>query len=237
MNDCLFIFVLVLVSFTKITLLLITGDSAGGNLAAVVSLRLRDEKFPIRIKLQVLIYPVTQCLDFNLPSMLLYRDGPLVNRAIITFFMGMYIDGNEDNTDAYYDNRHVTKSYRQNIAKTFMNLEKLPKEFLSGYVQPDFPVGDDKLWNEIKGKLLHPYCSPLAADNLENLPDAYVFTVTCDPLRDEAWLYAIRLKEAKNKVTIYNAENGFHGVISFIGQFPEAKPMFAEITKFISDNL
>ena len=101
-------------------------------------------------------------------------------------------------------------------------------------MQPDFPDGDEKLWNKIKGKMLNPYYSPLAADNVENLPDAYVFTANYDPLRDEGWLYAIKLKEAKNKVTIYNAENGFHGIISFLGLYPEAEPMFAEITKFIS---
>jgi len=206
-------------------------------LAAAVSLRLRDENFPIRIKLQVLIYPVVQGLDFTLPSMMQNSDGPLLSKAMISFFTAMYIDGNDDNTDAYYYNRHVTKSFRQTIAKTYLNLEKLPKEFLSGHVQPDFPDGDDKLWNDVKTKLLNPYCSPLTAENLENLPNAYVFTANYDPLRDEAWLYAIKLREAKNKVTIYNAEIGFHGVIALIGQYPEAEPMFAEITKFILDNL
>jgi len=215
----------------------IAGDSAGGNLAAAVSLRLRDEKFPIRIKLQVLIYPVVQGLDFNLPSMIQNGDGPLLTRAMMIYFTAMYIDGNHDHEDAYLDNRHVTKSFRQRIGKSYMNLEKLPKEFLSGYVQPDYPDGDEKLWNMIKGNMLNPYYSPLTADNLEDLPEAYVFTANYDPLRDEAWLYAIRLKEAKNKVTIYNAENGWHGIIGFIDQYPEAEPMFAKITKFILDNL
>jgi len=215
----------------------VAGDSAGGNLAAAVSLRLRDEKFPIRIKLQVLIYPVTQGLDFNLPSMIQHKDGPFLTRDMMTFFTAMYIEGKHDHIDDYSNNRHVTKSFRQSIAKTYMNLEKLPKEFLSGYVKPDFPDGDEKLWNKIKGKLLNPYYSPLAADNLENLPDAYVFTANYDPLRDEGWLYAIKLKEAKNRVTIYNAENGFHPIANFIGILPESDLEFAEITKFVADNL
>jgi len=214
-----------------------TGDSAGGNLAATVSLKLRDEKFPIPIKLQVLIYPVTQGLNFNLPSMIQNRDGPLLTRDMMTFFTAMYIDGNHDNEGAYSDNRHVTKSFRQEIAKTYMNLEKLPKEYLSEYVQPDFPDGDEKLWNKIKGKLLNPYYSPLAADNVENLPDAYVFTNKYDPLRDEGWLYAIKLKEAKNKVTMYNAEIGVHAFANFLGVLPEADLMFSEITKFVATNL
>jgi len=37
----------------------VAGDSAGGNLAAVVSLKARDEGFQPKIKLQLLLYPVT----------------------------------------------------------------------------------------------------------------------------------------------------------------------------------
>src|SRR6218665_855106 len=221
----------------KITIFLNTGDSAGANLAAAISLRFRDEKFPLPIKLQVLIYPVVQGLDFNLPSIIQHKDGPFLTRDMMTFFTAMYIDWNLDNEVAYSDNRHVTKSFRQRIAKTYLNLEKLPKEYLSGYVQPDFPDGDEKLWNKLKGKLLNPYYSPLTADNLENLPEAYVFTANYDPLRDEGWLYAIKLKEAKNKVTIYNAEIGFHPIANFVGVLPEADLMFAEITKFVAANL
>src|SRR6218665_1749171 len=217
--------------------LLITGDSAGGNLAAAVALRLRDEKFLNRIKLQGLIYPVLQGLDYFLPSMMQNLYGEVLGRHMGFFFKSMYLDDNDDNMSAYCYNRHVPKSFRKTIAKTYLNLEKLPKEYLYGYVQPDYPDGDEKLWNKIKGKLLNPYHSPLTANNLENLPEAYIFTTNYDALRDEGWLYAIRLKEAKNKVTIYNAENGFHGTISLISACPEVEPMFAEITKFILDNL
>ena len=206
-------------------------------MAASIPVRLRDEKFPLHIKLQVLIYPVTQGLDFNLPSRIQNRDGPFLTRDMLTYFTAMYTDGNNDNERAYSENQHVPKSFRQEIAKTYMNLEKLPKEFLSGFIQPDFPDGDEQLWNEIKGKMLNPHFSPLTDDNLENLPEAYIFTGNYDPLRDEGWLYAIKLKEAKNNVTVYNAELGFHGVANFIGVLPEADLMFAEITKFVAANL
>jgi acetyl esterase len=49
--------------------LLVGGDSAGGNLSAVVSLKARDRKGP-RIEMQILVYPVTDC-DFETTS---YRD-------------------------------------------------------------------------------------------------------------------------------------------------------------------
>ncbi|KAM9200296.1 LOW QUALITY PROTEIN: neutral cholesterol ester hydrolase 1-like [Mergus octosetaceus] len=47
----------------------ISGDSAGGNLAAAVCQQLsKDEHLTIRPKLQALIYPVLQAFDFNTPS-------------------------------------------------------------------------------------------------------------------------------------------------------------------------
>jgi acetyl esterase len=49
--------------------LLVGGDSAGGNLSAVVALKARDSKGP-SIEMQILVYPVTDC-DFETTS---YRD-------------------------------------------------------------------------------------------------------------------------------------------------------------------
>jgi len=60
--------------------LIVAGDSAGGNLAAVMAIRARDRNGP-SIALQVLIYPVTD-FNFDRPSyvdpenqLLLTRDG------------------------------------------------------------------------------------------------------------------------------------------------------------------
>ena len=45
------------------------GQSAGGNLAAAVALKLWDDKFQLSINIQVLICPVLQGIDFRHPSM------------------------------------------------------------------------------------------------------------------------------------------------------------------------
>ncbi len=54
--------------------LIVAGDSAGGNLAAVCALRSRDRGGP-RLRMQVLLYPVTDC-DLATPSYIEHGSDP-----------------------------------------------------------------------------------------------------------------------------------------------------------------
>lgn len=55
-------------------LMVVAGDSAGGNIATVVALMSRDRHGP-HLKAQVLFYPVTTFFDEPLPSREMYADG------------------------------------------------------------------------------------------------------------------------------------------------------------------
>ncbi len=68
----------------------IGGDSAGGNLAAVVARRNRDRKGP-EILLQLLIYPAT---DFgaDTPSIRENGDGYILTKAAMDHFRGLYLE-------------------------------------------------------------------------------------------------------------------------------------------------
>ncbi len=69
--------------------LAVGGDSAGGNLAAVVARRARDRGGP-PLRFQLLIYPVTDC-DFDRPS---YREnarGYLLEAPHMEWFWGHYV--------------------------------------------------------------------------------------------------------------------------------------------------
>lgn len=68
----------------------VSGDSAGGNLAAVTALRLRDEGGPA-LKAQLLIYPVVDADPDAYPSMTENADGYLLTRADMNWFVGHYV--------------------------------------------------------------------------------------------------------------------------------------------------
>lgn len=75
------------------------GDSAGGNLAAAVTLKARDEAWPT-IRFQLLVYPVTDA-RFDTAS---YRDnaeGYLLSRKTMEWFWDLYAPNAQDRLHAY----------------------------------------------------------------------------------------------------------------------------------------
>lgn len=79
--------------------LIVMGDSAGGNLAAVVSLMARDLAGP-KIAFQVLIYPAVD-LAHDFPSKKLYDDTPVLDRQALNFYRDQYIREPADLQDPY----------------------------------------------------------------------------------------------------------------------------------------
>jgi acetyl esterase len=65
------------------------GDSAGGNLAAVVSLLARDRVGP-RPRFQLLVYPVTDVTRFDRPSTLENASGYFLTRSAMMWFTAQY---------------------------------------------------------------------------------------------------------------------------------------------------
>ena len=71
--------------------LVVAGDSAGGNLAAVTALRLRDEGGPA-LRGQLLIYPVTDYHTPPTPSYLANAHGYLLTREMMIWFWRHYLN-------------------------------------------------------------------------------------------------------------------------------------------------
>lgn len=79
------------------TRLAVAGDSAGGNLSAVMALMARDAGLA-GLLLQVLIYPATD-QDAATPSMQAYAEGRLLTRAAMDFFKACYFATPDEHRD------------------------------------------------------------------------------------------------------------------------------------------
>lgn len=143
---------------------LVAGDSAGGNLAAVTALRIRDQGGP-RLLGQLLIYPVTDHHEPGTPSMTENAEGYGLTRAGMAWFWGHYLAD--------------------------------------------------------KSEASNPYACPLRAADLSGLPPALVVTAEYDPLRDEAELYAERLRQAGVETEVERwagMNHGFFNVPGVVGK-------------------
>ena len=218
----------------------ISGDSAGGNLAAAVALKLRDTSsnsdLPA-IKLQLLIYPALQAIDFQTPSSR-FVNPPIITRRILVEFWLNYAQGHSRNTAILLDNNHTASHVLENMRQSRLNWSRLPDEFNSKPVEPRCDgCGDAEMWVEIGNVFMNPYFAPLMADELSKLPTAYIVTANNDILRDDGAMYAYRLREAGNKVTHRHWHSGFHAFIVFSGVMPEADQCLDEIVRFLTENL
>jgi acetyl esterase len=150
----------------------VAGDSAGGNLAAVSALRARDSGGPATV-LQVLVYPVVDC-DLDRLSYRKYDGDELIlNRRDMIWFWDRYIPD---------------PAARQN-----------------------------------------PYASPLRASSLAALPPAYVVTAEHDPLRDEGFAYADRLRAARVPVEHRHYGSQIHAFFTFTGVLDDADKAVADV--------
>jgi acetyl esterase len=149
----------------------VAGDSAGGNLAAVSALRARDSGGP-PVALQVLVYPVTDC-DLNRRSYHDYDGDELIlNRRDMTWFWDHYA--------------------------------------------PD------------PAARVNPYASPLRAPSLADLPPAFIVTAEHDPLRDEGFAYADRLRAARVPVEHRHYGSQIHAFFTFTGLLDDADKAVSE---------
>ncbi len=141
------------------------GDSAGGNLAAVVAQQARDTGPAVCF--QLLVYPVT---------------------------------GASFDTDSYRDN-----------AEGYL-LTRAAMEWFWNHYAPDVSQRND------------PRAAPLLAEDLSNLPPAFVMTAEYDPLRDEGEAYAEALRAAGNEVTARRYDGMIHGFFAMAHMIPSARP-------------
>jgi acetyl esterase/lipase len=227
--------------------LILAGDSSGGNAAAVMAQRLREEEeSQVQPKLQILIYPKTQYVNLRLPSHARYSNSSFTGISKAKFH-AWSLGITERNTE--YDELLFALEENQQLAlvedqqllskyKTYLDPSRIPEKYKldKGYyadyekikneqfTQSQLPRTNilmrDSNINERVKKLFTRDISPLLADQkyLIGLPKAYFILVEWDELKDEGILYAERLKEAGVDVKVAFYELGFHGIVNSVNR-------------------
>jgi acetyl esterase len=155
----------------------VAGDSAGGNLSAVVSLLSASEGMQVPT-CQVLLYPA---LDFAL-------DTPL-HRELV--------DG------------HI-----------------IPRDRIVWYMQQYLPAGAD---------INDPRASPLRAPELNGQPPTLIITAGFDPLRDDGYAYAERLRAASVDVVYHEYRGQIHAFVSLTKAIPQGMDCTWEIGDYLKE--
>lgn len=182
-----------------------------------------DSSVSIQFKVQALIYPVLQALDFNTPSYQQNGDVPILYRSLMVRFWLEYLNGDQNLVPALLVNNHTALDQNRDVASAREKLNwtrLLAPKFTKNY-KPVVPHhGSPEILQQLPG-LLDTRASPLLAEPevLKLVPPAYIMTCEHDVLRDDGLMYARRLEEAGVPVTSDHYEQGFHGIMMF-GFFP-----------------
>ncbi|XP_020014902.1 neutral cholesterol ester hydrolase 1 isoform X1 [Castor canadensis] len=197
----------------------ISGDSAGGNLAAALGQQFtQDANLRNKLKLQALIYPVLQALDFNTPSYQQNVNTPILPRHVMAKYWVDYFKGNYDFVPEMLVNNHTALDVEEAAAlRARLNwMSLLPASITKNYEPVMQTTGNTKIVQELP-QLLDARSSPLIAEQevLLHLPKTYILTCEHDVLRDDGIMYAKRLENAGVEVTLDHFEDGFHGCMIF----------------------
>ncbi len=216
----------------------VAGDSAGGNLAAVVSLRLRDEQFDVQPKVQVMIYPSVQRIDLETPSYQEHGDGPIVTRGIAAWFSSLYIAGDSRYVASIANNSHTPSTIKKSLAQSVLNHDLLPQKFLQHpYRRPSLEHGDEDVWNSIRDTITRQDYSPLLAPSHSGLPAAFVFTAGADVLRDDGFFYVHKLRQDGVEVEHVHIPSGFHGMFNMAVGHKEHRELMDKLINYLNAKL
>lgn len=217
------------------------GDSAGGNLAASISLSMSQ-----LIKLQLLLMPVMQFFTLNTTSVLENRrffSSTTNSLSQVTFWMN-YLGCCHEFVSDIIVNNHTSLALKKSKFASYVNQEIwLNRRFISKELsgkdlsqQIDFGRNDIPL--EMTTKMTDPNVCPLMADEetLSKVPMAFVMTAGYDIIRDDGIMYAERLKRAGISTYFVNHPLTFHNVLFFLEgplQLQIAKQAFQDIVSYI----
>ncbi|XP_028251825.1 neutral cholesterol ester hydrolase 1-like [Parambassis ranga] len=223
----------------------VSGDSAGGNLAAAVAQEIStDDSMSVKFSVQALIYPALQGLDINTPSYIENQYAPSLNPSIMVQFWLQYLNADLSLEPQLLVNNHsalrhspLTPELRSRVDWTTL----LPEKYKKNHKPLIVENGSPEILKEVPG-LLDVRAAPLLAspEVLAKLPRTYIITCEHDVLRDDGLMYARRLQDAGVMVTNDHYEDGFHGCFSLVMwpvDFDVGKRMLRGYISWLQKNL
>jgi acetyl esterase len=149
----------------------VAGDSAGGNISAVMALRARDAGGPALV-FQLLWYPTTTG-DQSLPSFIENADAPLLNTDVMAAFLAWYVPG-MDLSDPAVLPTDLAPANAESLAG-------LPPAYI-GTAEHD-PLRDD---GALYAKLLAAAGVPVQLSNEPTMVHGFVSLALASPVATEA---------------------------------------------------
>lgn len=223
----------------------VSGDSAGGNLAAAVSQQLLKEPGrDVHLKAQALIYPVLQALDLNTPSYQQNQDMPILPRTLMVRFWSEYFTSDKALFRAMMANAH--NNPESSSLLKFVDWSAFLPEMYHGKYNYSAPAvvqeGKEVAGDGPSLSFADPRASPLLVPDsaLRSLPKAYVITCEYDVLRDDGIMYVTRLRAAGVEVTHKHYDTGFHGALMFTvwpTDFLIGRQLTFNFVKWLKENL
>ncbi|XP_061898513.1 neutral cholesterol ester hydrolase 1-like isoform X2 [Entelurus aequoreus] len=219
----------------------VSGDSAGGNLAAAVAQEISiDDNMSVKFSVQALVYPALQAVDFNTPSYRQNKDMVLLSRPLMVDFWLQYLGLDRSFKDHVLSNRYqaaILPQLRVRVDWTAL----LPPKYKDGYEVVSWH-GQTPHERREASVLQDVRVAPLLASSavLARCPRSYVVTCEYDVLRDDGLMYVRRLKDAGVAVTSEHYEDGFHGCFSltlFPFRFDVGAKMLQRYICWLDDNL
>ncbi|XP_034717439.1 neutral cholesterol ester hydrolase 1-like [Etheostoma cragini] len=198
----------------------VSGDSSGGNLAAAVAQELgSDDSLTVKFKVQALINPVLQALDFYTPSYQQNQAVPILYRPVMARFWLEYLGADTSLETLLLANNHSSLDQPAISGSTRSKLDwtgLLPAKRRKHYRPVVKETGSPGVMGKVP-QLMDVRAAPLLADQevLGRTPKAYVMTCEFDVLRDDGLMYVRRLQSAGVAVTNDHYEDGFHACMVF----------------------
>lgn len=186
-------------------------------------------------------------LNFSLPSYIANEDGVTLSRRDVVEFVSMYLTGNTDMVDAMLagnHSKHLENTTYMSYFKTEIDEGPIREE------ENELGIDDEDNEKQNIGKpliemtglaaeaLIDIKGSPLVVRNFRGVPQTFLLSAEFDPLRDEAFLYAKRLKKAGIDV-VHKHYFSFHGFVTVTSEpwlygTVEASEAIKEIVSFIN---